>query len=105
MIEWNKTHKNPPQVGQKVYYFGPNIGLFIGTYSYTEGSFKPYYYDENNVKVYEDKEIQICPHVFTNADAGVCDGCDAPYWLPYDEEKAKSWCPIIPKEYTKDLYD
>lgn len=105
MIEWNKTHKNPPKVGEKVYYFGPNIGLFIGTYSYNEYSFKPYYIDDNNVKVYDDKEIELCPHIFTNAGSGVCDGCDAPYWLPYDEEKAKSWCPIIPKEYTKDLYD
>ena len=46
-MEWNNSHKNPPQSGQKVYYFGPNIGLWIGHYSYEdERSFTPYYYDE-----------------------------------------------------------
>ena len=105
-MEWNNSHKNPPESGQKVYYFGPNIGLWIGHYSYEdERSFTPYYYDENGVKVYEEKVVELCPHVFTNVDTGVCDACDAPYWLPYDEERAKSWCPIVPKEYTKGIYD
>lgn len=104
-MEWNNSHKNPPTVGQKVYYFGPNIGLWIGHYSYAESSFRPYYYDENGVKVYEEKVVELCSHIFTNVTFGVCDACDAPYWLPYDEEKAKSWCPIIPAEYTKGLYD
>lgn len=104
-MEWNNSHKNPPQVGQKVYYFGPNIGIGIGHYSYEEGrSFDPYYYDEGG-KVYEDKSIELCPHIFENISFGVVDACDAPYWLPYDEEKAKCWCPIIPPEYTKGLYD
>lgn len=29
-MEWNNSHKNPPQSGEKVYYFGPNIGIGIG---------------------------------------------------------------------------
>jgi len=106
-MEWNNSHKNPPAVGQKIYYFGPNIGIGIGHYSFIEKrSFNPYYYDENGVKVYEEKEINLCPHVFTNqAKPWTCDACDAPFWLPYDEERAKSWCPIIPEKYTKGLYD
>ena len=104
-MEWNNSHKNPPKVGQKVYYFGPNIGIGIGHYSYEEGrSFDPYYYDEGG-KVYEDKSIELCPHIFENVSFGMVDACDAPYWLPYDEERAKSWCPIIPKHYTEGLYE
>ena len=103
-MEWFNSHKNPPEVGQKVYYFGPNIGLFIGHYSYEKRSFETYSYNEYNQKVV-DKVLSACPHVFTNMSFGVCDACDAPFWLPYDEERAKSWCPIIPEEYTKGLYD
>ena len=105
-MEWNNSHNNPPEVGQKVYYFGPNIGLWIGHYSYHEGrKIESYYYDENNSPVV-DKTIDVCPHVFTNHhNGGVCDACDAPFWLPYNEEKAKGWCPIIPEQYTRGLYD
>jgi len=105
-MKWNNSHKNPPKVGQKVYYFGPNIGIGIGHYSYEKGRFfNTYYYDEQGLKVYEDNQIALCPHIFENTSFGVVDACDAPYWLAYDEERAKSWCPIIPMEYTKDLYD
>jgi len=104
-MEWNNSHKNPPKEGQKVYYFGPNIGLWIGYYSYhNDRKIETYSYNENNSPVTE-KVIDVCPHVFTNVNNGVCDACDAPFWLPYDDEKAKSWCPIIPKEYTKGLYE
>lgn len=89
-MEWNNSHKNPPKNGEKIYYFGPNIGIGIGHYQYKENS------------VYG---IELCPHLFTNVSWGLVDACDAPFWLPYDEERAKSWCPIIPIEYTKDLYD
>ena len=105
-MEWNNSHKNPPSEGQKVYYFGPNIGIGIGYYSYhKDRKIETYYYNENNEKIV-DKEIEICQHVFTNqSKPWTCDACDAPFWLPYDEERAKGWCPIVPKEYTKGLYD
>jgi hypothetical protein len=93
-MEWNNSHKNPPENNQKVYYFGPNIGIGIGHYNYKEGRV-----------LHLNREIELCPHVFTNVNWGVVDACDAPFWLPYDEERAKSWCPIIPEEYTKGLYD
>lgn len=95
MMAWKNSHKNPPNAGDKVYYFGPNIGIGIGHYSYEERILYP-----------ESKQpIQLCPHIFENANWGVVDACDAPYWLPYNEEAAKGWCPIIPEEYTKNLYD
>lgn len=94
-MEWNDSHKNPPEVGQKIYYFGENIGIGIGHYTY----------DDKPLITETGKEILLCPHIFTNTHWGVVDACDAPFWLPYDEERAKSWCPIIPEQYTKDLYD
>ena len=104
-MEWNNSHKNPPKQGQKVYYFGPHIGIGIGHYAYEEGRhFYPYFY-EHSMKLYEDKKVELCPHTFKNVDFGFVDACDAPFWLPYDEERAKGWCPIIPTEYVKGLYD
>lgn len=95
-MEWNNSHKNPPAVGQKVYYFGTNIGIGIGHYHYEQQVIK---------SKFGNPDIELCPHIFTNVSFGVVDACDAPYWIPYDEERAKSWVPIIPKEYTKNLYD
>jgi hypothetical protein len=95
-MKWNNSHKNPPEVGQKVYYFGENIGIGIGHYTYEE---------QRLIMGSGRIDINLCPHIFTNVDWGVVDACDAPFWLPYDEEDAKSWCPIIPEEYTKGLYD
>ena len=93
-MEWNDSHKNPPSVGQKVYYFGENIGIGIGHYTYEERTLKS-----------NGKDIELCPHIFTNVDWGVVDACDAPFWYPYYEERAKGWCPIIPEKYTQGLYD
>lgn len=95
-MEWNDSHKNPPEVGQEVYYFGPNIGIGIGHYKYEEQVIKS---KKGN------PDIELCPHIFTNNKFGVVDACDAPFWYPYDAERAKGWCPIIPAIYTKDLYD
>jgi hypothetical protein len=95
-MKWNNSHKNPPATGQKVYYFGENIGIGIGHYKYEEQVIK---------STKGNKDIELCPHIFTNVSFGVVDACDAPYWLPYDEERAKSWCPIVPEEYTQNLYN
>jgi hypothetical protein len=107
-MDWNNSHKNPPKEGQEVYYFGPNIGLHIGKYTYRDEIPTVIEEDENgnNVKrLAPELEGKLCPHVFLNNNWGTCDACDAPFWLPYDPERAKSWCPVIPKKYTKGLYD
>lgn len=89
-MQWNNSHTNPPEQGQKVYYFGVNIGIGIGHYKYEEQSVNGH---------------PLCPHIFTNVKFGIVDACDAPFWLPYDEERAKGWVPIIPEQFTKGLYD
>jgi hypothetical protein len=88
-MEWNSSHNNPPKVGQKVYYFGPHIGIWIGCYKYEEQTVN---------------DIRLCPHIFYG-EGGYVDADDVPYWLPYDEEKAKIWCPIVPWQYTQGLYE
>jgi hypothetical protein len=87
---WKSSHNFPPEKDQEVYYFGHNIGIGIGKYHYEER-------EVNGTK--------LCPHIFVNNKFGVVDACDAPFWIPYDAEKAKGWCPIIPKEYTKGIYE
>lgn len=95
-MEWNNSHKNPPEQGQKVYYFGENIGIGIGYYSYDE---------DQHIMMKDGTRVDLCPHLFRNESWGLVDACDAPFWYPYDEERAKGWCPIIPEQYTQGLYD
>ena len=96
-MKWNDSHKNPPKTGDIVYYFGKNIGLWVGTYKYIE----------NGITQSDGKYIELCPHLFYPLNSiGVCDACDAPFWLPYEpEHESKGWRPIIPEIYTKDLYE
>lgn len=95
-MDWNNSHNNPPENGQKVYYFGPHIGIWVGTYQHKINGV-------NTNKGY----VELCPHLFYCDDGfGVVDACDAPFWLPYDAEReSKGWRPIVPPKYTKDLYD
>lgn len=107
MNNWRSSHNDPPAAGQRVYYFGENIGLWVGVYSYEEGEFYPYSYDENDNKVYDKEPIKLCPHVFRCDDGfGNVDACDAPYWQPYDAEReSKGYRPLPPREYLKGLFD
>jgi hypothetical protein len=95
-LGWRNSHKNPPEVGQEVYYFGPNIGIGIGRYHYEE---------QRIVSEKGNRDIELCPHIFTNNHWGVVDACDAPYWQPYDPERAKSWCPVIPVGHMREIVD
>lgn len=91
---WRNSHKDPPAVGQEVYYFGPNIGIGIGHYKYEE---------QRIVGTKGNKDIELCPHIFTNNHWGVVDACDAPHWQPYDPESAKSWVPMPPVGYMREI--
>lgn len=91
---WRNSHKDPPAVGQEVYYFGPNIGIGIGHYKYEEQTLK---FENGN------KDIELCPHIFTNNNWGVVDACDAPRWQPYDADRARSWSPMPPMEYMDEV--
>lgn len=94
-MKWNNSHKNPPEQNQKVYYFGKNIGLWVGHYKY----------EEQSIKHKDGSETVLCPHIFFGG-GGYVDACDAPYWMPYDEKReSDGWRPIVPEVFTKDLYD
>lgn len=95
-MQWNNSHKNPPQSGQIVYYFGPNIGIWVGTYTYKI----------NGITKDNGEFVELCPHLFSPLNSfGVVDACDAPYWLEYDAKReSEGWRPIIPESYTRDLY-
>jgi hypothetical protein len=101
MNDWRNSHTDPPKEGQRVYYFGENIGLWTGTYKYEERGVPGK--KKNGVEVY----IGLCPHAFYRDDGfGNVDACDAPYWQPYDAEREyKGWRPLPPREYLKGLFD
>jgi hypothetical protein len=81
---WRKVNSDPPQVGQKVYYFGPHIGLWVGTYKFEPQTVH---------------NVVLCPHILFG-DGGVVDGDDAPFWMEFDEAReAKGWRPLMPKEF------
>lgn len=97
-MQWLDSHKKPPDPeGQKVYYFGRHIGLWVGYYKF----------QLNGIHKDNGDYVELCPHLFRPLDGGgLVDACDAPYWMPYDESReASGWRPIVPKQYTKDLYD
>lgn len=83
---WHKCKDNPPQDGQKVYYFGPNIGLWRGTYRYCpDDPWKHLFFCDS------DPVFGIPMHV---------DFDDAPYWREYNEEDEKrGFVPILPYKY------
>jgi len=95
-MKWKNSHTDPPVSGSVVYYFGKNIGIWVGYYNYKQNSIKS-----------GDKTIELCPHLFSPLNGfGLVDACDAPYWFPYSAEREQEgWRPIIPESYTKDLYD
>jgi len=93
-VNWRNSHTDPPTSGQKVYYFGQNIGLWVGTYEH----------EPRTIKLDCDK-FDLCPHIFYCDDGwGNVDACDAPYWQPYDAEReSKGWRPLPPREYLTGL--
>lgn len=70
------------------------IGIGIGHYKYEEQVIKG---------SKGGKDIQLCPHIFTNNVFGVVDACDAPRWRPYDPEHAKGYAPMPPYDYIKQI--
>lgn len=102
---WLRSRAQLPEVGQIVYYFGPNIGIHIGRFDptvettcYYEGP------DGNLVKEAMPQHIinKINHNKFINNNWGVVDTDDAPWWMPYDEERAKSWVPLPPDYIVQD---
>lgn len=99
MRGWIRAKDSLPEQGQMVYYFGKMIGLHIGTFDATVQT-QACHDGPNGELVYEDIPASIVAMInhnkFVNNDWGVVDADDAPWWRPYDEKRAKSWCPLPP---------
>lgn len=105
---WIHASQKLPEAGQEVYYFGPPIGLHIGKFDPTIET-KGWVENEAGESVLEDLPARVVNAInhnkFRNNDWGVVDTDDAPWWMPYDAERAKSWCPLPPDYVYEDLDD
>lgn len=103
---WIRAKDQLPAEGQMVYYFGPALGIYIGTFDSTVQT-QCCTEDENGNVVYEDMPQRIIDAInhnkFLNVDWGVVDTDDAPWWRPYDEQRAKSWVPMPPSGYMREI--
>lgn len=96
---WIRARLRLPKEGQEVYYFGPNIGIHIGKFDSTIET-KCWVENEAGECVLEDLPEHVIAAInhnkFRNNDWGVVDTDDAPWWQPYNPERAKSWVPLPP---------
>ena len=96
---WIRSSVQLPEESQMVYYFGHNIGLHIGRFD-PKVETKCWVENEAGESVLEDMPERIIAAInhnkFINNDWGVVDTDDAPWWMPYDEQRAKSWVPLPP---------
>lgn len=96
---WVKARDQLPEQDQMVYYFGPQIGLHIGRFDATVNT-KGWVTNEAGEDVLEDLPERVAAAInhnkFLNNSWGVVDTDDCPWWMPYDPERAKSWCPLPP---------
>jgi len=68
---WIDAMTKLPQHGQKVWYYGPHVGLWRGRYEYHA-------------------DALASPHLFLCEESpGVCDRMDAPCWMPATDERPK----------------
>ena len=68
---WIDAMTKLPQHGQKVWYYGPQIGVWRGRYEYHA-------------------DAMASPHLFLCEESpGVCDRMDAPCWMPATDERPK----------------
>lgn len=105
---WIRCCNQLPAPGQEVYYFGPDIGLHIGRFDPTVET-KCWVMNEAGEEVLEDMPERVINAInhnkFINNDWGVCDADDAPWWMPYDAVRAKSWVPLPPDYVPIDTHD
>jgi hypothetical protein len=96
---WIRCSDRLPEDGQIVYYFGHPVGLHVGVFDSTVQT-KGYAVNEAGEEILEDLPEHVVRAInhnkFINRAWGVCDADDAPWWMPYDEERAKSWAPLPP---------
>lgn len=86
-LEWHHAQDSLPRDGQEVYYFGPDIGIWVGRYKYAPND-------------------RFSHHLFVS-NFGVVDRMDAPYWRPFNKKHHRlGFIPLPPKEFlSKELND
>lgn len=103
---WIRCRDRLPAEGQIVYYFGPQLGIHIGRFDSTVET-KGWGVNAAGEEVLQDLPEHVIDAInhnkFINLDWGVCDADDAPWWRPYDEERAKSWVPLPPVGYMREI--
>ena len=103
---WIRARDQLPEEGQMVYYFGPAIGIYIGTFD-SKVETRGWTVDKNGEEILVDLPEQVVAAInhnkFRNNDWGVVDADDAPFWRPYDPERAKSWVPLPPRGYMREI--
>ncbi len=96
---WIRCRNQLPEPGQEVYYFGPDIGLHIGKFDPTVST-KGWTVNEAGEEVLVELPERVVNSInhnkFLNNSWGVADADDAPWWMPYDPERARSWVPLPP---------
>jgi hypothetical protein len=96
---WVHASQRLPEPEQTVYYFGSMIGLYVGRFDPTVET-QCWVQNEAGEDVLEamppDIAAKINHNKFRNNNWGVVDTDDAPWWMLYDAERAKSWCPLPP---------
>ena len=86
VFKWYHAKDVLPRDGQQVYYFGPNIGLWVGHYKYAPND--PYSH-----------------HLFVS-NFGTVDRMDAPYWRPFNKKHHRlGFIPLPPAMFlSEDLF-
>jgi len=81
-MEWISFFERQPEDGDKIWYYGPYIGVWRGEYHYVPND-------------------PISHHnIHSTECAGFCDRMDAPWWMPDDGKMER---PAKPKsDYPKD---
>ena len=73
---WVKCKERLPINGQKVWYYGPNIGVWQGNYEIDKTESGQEMREKFGIPV----DLFIC-----GEGLGVVDSDDAPYWMPYED--------------------
>lgn len=103
---WVSVKERLPPEGEKIYYYSPILGLWIGQYKYEEFTHACWWDEDGNKHtepVSEGLRKLVSPHVFYGPQ-GCCDTDEVTHWMFYDAQRAETWCPL-PPGFTPDQTD
>lgn len=95
---WVGVKERLPPEDTKIYYYSPILGLWIGKYKYEEFTHACWWDEEGNKHtepVSDGLRKLVSPHVFYGPQ-GCCDTDEVTHWMPYDAQRAETWCPLPP---------